>query len=64
MIDNDNLQFIASWDTAQTTVKQVDKCCDLLADLMHYMAEQQAWQEPVEKIWMRLKPPFHLGDRE
>lgn len=43
MVDQENLFFIASWDTAQLNADEVDGYCDDLADVMRKLANESNW---------------------
>ncbi|KAH7175395.1 hypothetical protein EDB81DRAFT_895928 [Dactylonectria macrodidyma] len=51
MIDSVNLYFIASWDTAQMNDREVDGCCDSLADVMRKLAEEGNWEKKVGDVF-------------
>ncbi|KAK1248245.1 hypothetical protein MKX08_006465 [Trichoderma sp. CBMAI-0020] len=52
MIDQDNIFFIASWDTAQLNAEEVDEYCDDLADVMRKLADENNWNRRVGEVFM------------
>ncbi|KAK5995319.1 Acyl-CoA ligase sidI-like protein [Cladobotryum mycophilum] len=51
MVDKANLFFIASWDTAQMGVDEVDDHCDSLADVLRKIADENNWNKTVGEIF-------------
>lgn len=51
MVDQENLFFIASWDTAQLNAEEVDGYCDNLADVMRKLADEKNWQRSVGEVF-------------
>lgn len=51
MIDPANLYFIASWDTAQMNDTEVGESCDLLADVMRKLANEENWHLKIGSIF-------------
>lgn len=51
MIDAENLYFIASWDTAQMNDLEVGKYCDLLADVMRKLANEENWHRTIASVF-------------
>lgn len=51
MIDAENLHFIASWDTAQMNDIEVGECCDILADVMRKLANEENWHRSIASIF-------------
>ncbi|KAL7923277.1 hypothetical protein ACQKWADRAFT_320266 [Trichoderma austrokoningii] len=51
MIDQENLFFIASWDTAQLNAEEVDEYCDGLADVMRKLADENNWSRKVGEVF-------------
>lgn len=51
MIDQDNLYFVASWDTAQMNDAEVEECCDLLADVMRKLGDERNWAKMVGDVF-------------
>jgi hypothetical protein len=52
MVDQDNLFFIASWDTAQLNAEEVDAYCDDLADVMRRLASETNWNRKVGDVFL------------
>jgi hypothetical protein len=53
MIDPANMYFIASWDTAQMNDTEVGECCNLLADVMRKLANEENWHLKVGTVFGR-----------
>lgn len=53
MVDGDNLFFIASWDTAQLNLEEMESHCDLLAEVMRKMADEDNWDKAVGEVFER-----------
>lgn len=51
MVDNNNLYFIASWDTAQMNDTEIEEHCDSLADVMRKLADERRWGKKVEEVF-------------
>lgn len=52
MVDQENIFFIASWDTAQLNAEEVDGYCDSLADVMRKLADEKNWSRRVGEVFM------------
>ncbi|KAM0254509.1 hypothetical protein ACHAQJ_006728 [Trichoderma viride] len=52
MVDQENLFFIASWDTAQLNAEEVDGYCDDLADVMRKLANENNWSRKVGEVFI------------
>lgn len=52
MVDQENLFFIASWDTAQLNAEEMDEYCDGLADVMRKLADENNWARKVREVFM------------
>jgi hypothetical protein len=52
MVDQENIFFIASWDTAQLNAEEVDEYCDDLADVMRKLADENNWNRRVREVFM------------
>ncbi|KAL7783633.1 hypothetical protein V8C37DRAFT_414662 [Trichoderma ceciliae] len=51
MADEENLFFIASWDTAQLNSEEVDGYCDDLAEVMRSLANENNWSLKVGEVF-------------
>ncbi|KAL9484145.1 hypothetical protein ACSS6W_002934 [Trichoderma asperelloides] len=52
MVDQENLFFIASWDTAQLNAEEMDEYCDALANVMRKLADENNWDRKVGEVFM------------
>lgn len=47
----ENMMFIASWDTAQMNVDEVDRHCDCMAAIMRRLASETNWDEKIGRLF-------------
>lgn len=55
MVDAESLYFIASWDTAQMNDVEVNECCDLLAEVMRKLGNEENWHRSVKSVFKSRK---------
>ncbi|UNI22879.1 putative NRPS-like protein biosynthetic cluster [Purpureocillium takamizusanense] len=46
-ITTDSILFIASWDTAQMSAREVDRCCDDMASVLRALGCEENWDKRV-----------------
>jgi hypothetical protein len=51
MVDKVNLFFIASWDTAQMSHKEIEAHCDSLAGVLRRLADERNWERKVGEVF-------------
>ncbi|EQK97394.1 AMP-binding enzyme family protein [Ophiocordyceps sinensis CO18] len=47
----ENMLFIASWDTAQMNVDDVDRHCDCMADVMRRLVNEANWDKKIGQVF-------------
>lgn len=55
MLNETSLFFIASWDTAQMNVAEVDSHCDTLAAVMRDLVMEQNWDKDMGELFQGLR---------
>ncbi|ATY59282.1 AMP-binding enzyme family [Cordyceps militaris] len=50
MVDQENMYFIASWDTAQLNGDEVDGYCDCLAEMLRQLANTSNWNRLLRDV--------------
>lgn len=51
MLNEDNLFFVASWDTAQFNDTEINQCCDALSDVMRALGKVENWDKTVGEVF-------------
>ena len=51
MISDDNLFFVASWDTAQMNDREVDAYCECLAAVMRKLNLESNWAKTMGEVF-------------
>ncbi|KAK3324871.1 hypothetical protein B0H66DRAFT_106255 [Apodospora peruviana] len=51
MVDKSNLFFIASWDTAQLSLEEVEGHCNTMASVLRQLVNEENWNKPVAEVF-------------
>lgn len=51
MLDSVNMSFIATWDTAQLSLGEVEGHCETMAKLLRKLVREENWGKPVTEVF-------------
>jgi hypothetical protein len=51
MVDKVNMFYIASWDTAQMSIGEVESHCDAMALILRKLVNQDNWEKKVVDVF-------------
>ena len=51
MISEENLMFVASWDTAQMNDLEMEDCCDDLSNILRELDREENWDKTIGEVF-------------